>query len=86
MRLRFYAGVPLRNRHGAVLGSFCIMDDAPREVSPADLELLAVMAEQLMQTVEVRRMMESGAAPAPAPASVPAPPPAQSPEQSPPGH
>ncbi|MDH0773473.1 MULTISPECIES: AI-2E family transporter [Delftia] len=90
MRLRFYAGVPLRNRHGAVLGSFCIMDDAPREVSPADLELLAVMAEQLMQTVEVRRMMESGAVPAPAPApastSVPAPPPAQSPEQSPPGH
>lgn len=84
MRLRFYAGVPLRNRHGAVLGSFCIMDDAPREVSPADLELLAVMAEQLMQTVEVRRMMESGAVPAPAPA--PASVPAQSPEQSPPGH
>lgn len=65
MRLRFYAGVPLKNRHGTVLGSFCIMDDAPREVSAADLELLGVMAEQLMQNVEVRRMMEAGAAPAP---------------------
>jgi GAF domain-containing protein len=57
--------VPLKNRHGTVLGSFCIMDDAPREVSAADLELLGVMAEQLMQNVEVRRMMEAGAAPAP---------------------
>ncbi len=59
--LRFYAGVPIRNRQGTVLGSFCIMDDAPRDVSAADLELLAGMAEQLMQALEDRRAPEQGA-------------------------
>jgi predicted PurR-regulated permease PerM/GAF domain-containing protein len=64
--LRFYAGVPLRSRQGAVLGSYCIMDDAPREVTAADLELLSTMAEQLMQTLEGRRPPEGPAAPQPA--------------------
>ena len=72
--LRFYAGVPLKSRRGAVLGSFCIMDDAPREVSPADLELLAAMAEQLMQALEGRRAAETGV-PAEAPPAHPPPPP-----------
>ncbi|CAB5720210.1 pheromone autoinducer 2 transporter [Delftia tsuruhatensis] len=71
LQLRFYAGVPLRSRQGRVLGSFCIMDDAPRDVSAADLELLSAMATQLMQSVEARRPMQAGAAPTPGPAPSP---------------
>jgi GAF domain-containing protein len=71
LHLRFYAGVPLKNRQGMVLGSFCIMDDAPREVPAADLELLSSMAAQLMQAVEMRRQQEEGSAAA-SPSPVPA--------------
>jgi len=42
--VRFYAGHPLRAADGSKLGTFCIMDQHPREMSPADLEKLHDMA------------------------------------------
>lgn len=38
--LRFYAGHPLRLPDGAVAGSFCLLDRAPRDFSPAELDIL----------------------------------------------
>lgn len=46
--LRFYAGVPLLHR-GLVLGSLCILDDQPRQLSEPDQALLVRMGEQLMR-------------------------------------
>jgi predicted PurR-regulated permease PerM len=59
--IRFYAGTPIRDRDGRALGALCIMDTAPREMKPADLELLAQMADELMKRVHERA---GGAAPA----------------------
>lgn len=50
-QVRFYAGVPLRDRQGMVLGSFCIMDEQPREMTADELALLHALAEQLMEQV-----------------------------------
>ena len=47
-RVRFYAGVPLRDEDGMVLGSLCVMDDKPRQISEEDLDLLQEMADDLM--------------------------------------
>lgn len=52
--LRFYAGVPLRDRQGQVLGSFCIMDTAPRSLSGQELDLLHDMARRLQNTLSHR--------------------------------
>jgi len=49
--LRFYAGVPLRDGGGAVLGSFALLDTEPRVFSPRELRLLEAMGKDLMATV-----------------------------------
>ncbi|MES1199083.1 MAG: MBL fold metallo-hydrolase [Pseudomonadota bacterium] len=43
-RVRFYAGIPLRNAEGARVGAFCIVDHKPRDLSAAQLSLLQDLA------------------------------------------
>jgi len=38
--LRFYAGYPLHLPDGAIVGSFCLIDNNPRGFTPAELEIL----------------------------------------------
>jgi predicted PurR-regulated permease PerM len=47
--LRFYAGVPLRTASGHVIGSLCVLDMKPRTLSPRDIKLLQVIADELMR-------------------------------------
>ena len=53
-KVRFYAGVPLRDEDGMVLGSLCVMDNKPRDISAEDLDLLQDMADELMQTLQAK--------------------------------
>ena len=46
MGIRFYAGVPLRPEDGLAVGTLCIVDVAPREISEAQLDCLARFARQ----------------------------------------
>lgn len=46
--MRFYAGVPLRTASGHVIGSLCVIDMKPRTLSPRDVKLLQVIADELM--------------------------------------
>lgn len=50
--IRFYAGAPLCNQHGDVLGSFCLIDQVPRELQPAELDALQDFAQLVMAQVE----------------------------------
>lgn len=50
-RIRFYAGVVLRNSKGLALGSFCILDRQPKELTENDMSLLKALAEDLMHTI-----------------------------------
>lgn len=42
--VRFYAGIPLRLPDGAVVGSFCVVDQSPRDFSAQDLAALSDLA------------------------------------------
>ncbi|MFC7533753.1 ATP-binding protein [Actinoplanes sp. GCM10030250] len=44
--VRFYAGVPLIDEDGHVLGSMCVLDSRPREISDRQMDLLISMAGQ----------------------------------------
>lgn len=50
--IRFYAGAPLRTRAGQVLGSLCVIDTKPRQVTDVERKLLVRRAAELMESVE----------------------------------
>ena len=51
--LSFYAGVPIRDPHGYMVGALCVFDDKPRTFTPADMVYLRHLAglidEQLVR-------------------------------------
>jgi GAF domain-containing protein len=55
-RIRFYAGIPLNTGTGIPLGTLCVMDRQPREISPAQIKQLAALARQVTQMMELRRV------------------------------
>ena len=53
--LRFYAGVPLRSPEGQPLGTLCVLDHVPRELSSAQLDQLKALAQQAAYQLALRR-------------------------------
>lgn len=52
--VRAYLGIPLVVQGGAVIGSFCAIDVAPRAWTPRDVEVLEVMAQSTLREIELR--------------------------------
>jgi len=52
--LQFYAGVPLRTREGHSLGTICVLDFEPREVTPSEIASLEDLAAMIMSELELR--------------------------------
>jgi adenylate cyclase len=55
--LRFYCGMPLINREGHALGTLCVVDFQPRELSPSQREAVRRLAQQAMAQLELRRQL-----------------------------
>ena len=55
--IRFYAGVPLVNPEGFALGTLCIIDGRPRELSADQKDILQKLADAVSTTLELRRAM-----------------------------
>ncbi len=53
--IRFYAGIPMLTPDGLPLGSFCVMDRTPRELTPEQIEMLGHLARIAMDIVESER-------------------------------
>lgn len=53
--LRFYAGAPLTTHDGFNLGTLCVIDREPREVTVQEAKLLAELAQVVVDELEMRR-------------------------------
>ncbi|TWI64401.1 excisionase family DNA binding protein [Pseudoduganella lurida] len=51
-RIRFYAGVPLRDGNGQALGTLCVIDREPRRLRSAELQALVDLAEIASEEVQ----------------------------------
>ena len=54
----FYAGVPLLSRQGYPLGTLCVIDDKPRQITPQQTNALRSLARQVTNLLELRRKTE----------------------------
>ncbi|NES20895.1 MAG: GAF domain-containing protein [Symploca sp. SIO3E6] len=50
--IRFYAGLPLMISSGQVLGSLCVMDHIPRELSQKQMKMLSALSDQVINQLE----------------------------------
>ena len=53
--IRFYGGVPLVDSHGFALGTLCVLDSKPRELSELQITALRTLARSVMTIMEQKK-------------------------------
>jgi PAS domain S-box-containing protein len=53
--IRFYAGAPLRTSNGINLGTLCVIDQVPRDLSESQQNALIRLSRQVVALMELRR-------------------------------
>ena len=57
--LRFYAGAPLQTKDGLPLGTLCVLDHQPRQLSDLQRRTLKILAGQVMRELELRKALRN---------------------------
>jgi signal transduction histidine kinase len=55
--LRYYFGVPLQTSDGLPLGALCVLDTIGKEVSPEKVEMLKIIADEIVNRLMVIRVI-----------------------------
>lgn len=53
-QIQFYAGAPLKSPDGHALGTVCVIDSKPRQLSPQQILALQSLSEQVTRLIELR--------------------------------
>jgi signal transduction histidine kinase len=53
--VRFYAGAPLKSSDGHALGTLCLLDRTPRELTPEQRDALKTLSQAVMALLDLRR-------------------------------
>ncbi len=56
-QFRFYAGAPLLTPEGAAIGTICVMDQKPRELTPLQRKALGALARRVIVQLEMRQLL-----------------------------
>lgn len=54
LKIRFYAGYPIYSSQGNKLGSVCVIDNKPRQLTEAQIRILKLISKQVTQLLELR--------------------------------
>jgi signal transduction histidine kinase len=55
--LKFYAGAPIATAAGVVLGTMCVLDTVSRSLTQEQIDVLRMLARQVMMHLELRKML-----------------------------
>ncbi|MCC3156857.1 GAF domain-containing protein [Hymenobacter sp. 15J16-1T3B] len=60
-RVAFYAGALLRTPQGQAIGTLCVADYVPRELTDAEQQMLVRLADLVVLALDARRQLRAGA-------------------------